>query len=162
VAVKDSRRRRSGRRSPRARSPTTCQPGTPRPEASRSGVRAPPATRTRPSSGRSPPAESELNGCARRTVAFRDDDDLLLTPTLGLERTPIGWYNEDEDPCAGFRRGALFTPFAPFADLTASRGLALTPLDRRRTRRPGSGSRRSSSRRGRGRAPAARRRHRRL
>jgi amidase len=61
----------------------------------------------------------ELQAFARRTIAFWDDVDVMLTPTLALPPVPIGWAVEDEDdPRAQFARFILFTPFTPVVNVT--------------------------------------------
>jgi amidase len=60
----------------------------------------------------------ELGALARRIVAFWDDYDLLLTPTLALEPVPTGWLFEDPDPGMQFARAGFFTPFTPLINLT--------------------------------------------
>ena len=56
----------------------------------------------------------------RRVVAFWEDVDVLLTPTLAMLPVPIGWtYEEtDGDPHLAFARQTLFTPFTPLVNVT--------------------------------------------
>jgi amidase len=61
---------------------------------------------------------NELGAIARRIVAFWDDYDLLLTPTLALEPVPCGWLFESPDPGMQFARAGFFTPFTPAFNLT--------------------------------------------
>jgi amidase len=69
-----------------------------------------------------------LGALARRTVAFWQDRDLLLTPTLALPPVPIGW-TFGGDPWDEFERGWLFTPFTQIANLTGQPAISL-PLYR--------------------------------
>jgi amidase len=62
-------------------------------------------------------ATAELRGLARRIVAFFDDYDLLLTPTLAQPPVPIGAL-DDEDPWQAFRNAGRFTPFTQVANIT--------------------------------------------
>jgi amidase len=72
-----------------------------------------------------------LQAATRRIVAFWDDVDVLLTPTLALPPVPIGWtYDEtDGDPRAAFARQLLFTPFTPVFNVTGQPAVSL-PLHR--------------------------------
>jgi amidase len=54
----------------------------------------------------------------RRVVAFWDDVDVVLTPTLAKLPVPIGWVFEPEDPWEQFARGGEFTPFTPLVNVT--------------------------------------------
>jgi amidase len=62
----------------------------------------------------------QLQTIARRVVAFWDDVDVLVTPTLALLPVPIGWTWEDTDgePLAAFDRQTVFTPFTPLVNVT--------------------------------------------
>jgi len=62
-------------------------------------------------------ATVELRGLARRIVAFWDDYDLLLTPTLAQPPVPIGAL-DDDDPWVQFRNAGRFTPFTQVANIT--------------------------------------------
>jgi len=62
-------------------------------------------------------ATAELRAVARRIVAFFDDYDLLLTPTLAQPPVPIGAL-DDEDPWEAFRNAGRFTPFTQVANIT--------------------------------------------
>jgi amidase len=68
---------------------------------------------------------------ARRIVAFWDDVDVLVTPTLALPPVPIGWTYEDTDgdPHAAFMRQFLFTPFTAIFNVTGQPAMSL-PLHR--------------------------------
>jgi amidase len=66
-----------------------------------------------------------IQALARRVVAFWNDYDLLLTPTLALPPVPVGWLFEDEDPGMQFTRSAFFTPFTPVANFTGQPAVSL-------------------------------------
>jgi amidase len=72
-----------------------------------------------------------LQAAARRIVAFWDDVDVLVTPTLALPPVAIGWTFEDTDgdPRAAFARQMLFTPFTPVINVTGQPAMSL-PLHR--------------------------------
>ncbi len=55
---------------------------------------------------------------SRQVVAFWNDYDLLLTPTLALPPIPVGWIFEEEDPWAQFTRSGLFAAFTPMVNIT--------------------------------------------
>lgn len=63
-------------------------------------------------------AKNGMHRLARQVVAFWNDYDLLLTPTLALPPLPVGWIFEEEDPWAQFARSGLFAPFTPFTNIT--------------------------------------------
>jgi amidase len=67
----------------------------------------------------------ELGAAARRIVAFWDEFDFLLTPTLALEPVPTGWLFEEPDPGMQFARAGLFTPFTPVFNLTGQPAASL-------------------------------------
>ncbi len=58
-----------------------------------------------------------LRTFSRRVVAFWDDYDLLLTPTLAVPPVPIGAL-DDDDPWVQFRNAGRFTPFTQVANIT--------------------------------------------
>ena len=62
----------------------------------------------------------QLQQLARRVVAFWNDVDVLVTPTLAMLPVPIGWTHEetDGDPHLAFDRQTLFTPFTPLVNVT--------------------------------------------
>jgi amidase len=62
-------------------------------------------------------ATARLRDVSRRIVAFFDDYDLLLTPTLAQPPVPIGAL-EDEDPWVQFANVGRFTPFTQVANIT--------------------------------------------
>jgi amidase len=72
-----------------------------------------------------------LQAASRRIVAFWDDVDVLVTPTLALPPVPIGWTFEDTDGDAhhAFARQLLFTPFTPVFNVTGQPAVSL-PLHR--------------------------------
>ena len=55
----------------------------------------------------------QLQRLTRTVVAFWDDVDVLLTPTLALPPVPIGWTFDETggNPQLAFDRQTLFTPF---------------------------------------------------
>ena len=72
-----------------------------------------------------------LQRIVRRVLAFWDDVDVVVTPTLAQPPVPVGWTFEetDGDPHAAFGRQILFTPFTPLANVTGQPALSL-PLHR--------------------------------
>ncbi|MGH2786792.1 MAG: amidase [Actinomycetota bacterium] len=70
-------------------------------------------------------AQVAIHAMARRVVAFWDDYDLLLSPTLALPPVPVGWIFEEEDPGMQFARAAFFTPFTPVANITGQPAASL-------------------------------------
>jgi amidase len=72
---------------------------------------------------------ARLHRLARRIVAFWDDWDVLVTPTLALPPVPIGWTACADDPWVEFERGWQFTGFTQIANLTGQPALSL-PLGR--------------------------------
>src|SRR5205814_4466472 len=69
----------------------------------------------------------ELQALARRVVAFWDEVDVVVTPTLALPPVPIGWTFEesDGDPLLAFMRQFLFTPFTPLVNVTGQPAMSL-------------------------------------
>ncbi len=59
-----------------------------------------------------------LHALSRKVVAFWDDYDLLLTPTLAMPPVPVGWIFEEEDPWAQLIRCGMFVPFTPPFNIT--------------------------------------------
>ena len=72
-----------------------------------------------------------LQTAVRRMIAFWDDVDVLLTPTLALPPVPIGWTFEETDGDArlAFMRQTMFTPFTPVVNVTGQPAMSL-PLHR--------------------------------
>ena len=58
--------------------------------------------------------------CSTRAacVAFWNDVDVVLTPTLAKLPVPIGWIFEPDDPWEQFERGGWMTPFTPLVNVT--------------------------------------------
>jgi amidase len=63
-------------------------------------------------------AVARLGVLARRTVAFWEDVDVLVTPTLALPPVPIGWQEAVEGAVEQLLRSVAFTPFTAIANLT--------------------------------------------
>lgn len=72
-------------------------------------------------------AVMQLQTVTRRVVAFWEDVDVVVTPTLALPPTPIGWTFEetDGDPWAAFMRQTLWTPFTALVNVTGQPALSL-------------------------------------
>ncbi|MGH2694168.1 MAG: amidase [Actinomycetota bacterium] len=66
---------------------------------------------------------------SRKVVAFWDDHDVLVTPTLGLSPPPVGWLFEEDDPWDQLRRSALIVPFTPVFNATGQPAVSV-PLHR--------------------------------
>jgi amidase len=63
---------------------------------------------------------------ARRIVAFWNEVDVVLTPTLALPPVPIGWQLEGVDGAIEqLRRNTVFTPFTAVANLTGLPAMSL-------------------------------------
>src|SRR5439155_18645874 len=62
---------------------------------------------------------------ARRVVAFWDDVDVVLTPTLALPPVPIGWQEEVEGAFEQLLRNTEFTPFTAIANVTGLPAISL-------------------------------------
>jgi amidase len=69
-------------------------------------------------------ATARLRDLSRRIVAFFDDYDLLLTPTLAQPPVPIGAL-EDDDPWVQFANAGRFTPFTQVANITGLPAVSL-------------------------------------
>jgi amidase len=69
----------------------------------------------------------ELQQIARRTVAFWNEVDVVVTPTLALQPVPIGWtwQGTDGDPHRAFAAQTLFTPFTPLVNVTGQPAMSL-------------------------------------
>ena len=65
-----------------------------------------------------------LKNISRRIVAFFDDYDLLLTPTLAQPPVGIGAL-EDDDPWVQFANAGRFTPFTQVANITGLPAVSL-------------------------------------
>jgi len=72
-------------------------------------------------------AIQRLQQAARVVVAFWDEVDVVVTPTLALPPVPVGWTFEDTsgDPHAAFAKQILFTPFTPLVNVTGQPALSL-------------------------------------
>jgi amidase len=72
-------------------------------------------------------AVMQLQAMTRRVVAFWDEVDVVVTPTLALPPTPIGWTFEGTggDPMAAFMRQTLWTPFTPLVNVTGQPAVSL-------------------------------------
>jgi len=68
-----------------------------------------------------------LQAFVRTLVAFWDEVDVLVTPTLALPPVPIGWTFDDTDgdPHAAFMRQFLFTPFTAIFNVTGQPAMSL-------------------------------------
>ena len=109
-------------------------------------------------------AVASLQMLARRIVAFWNDVDVVLTPTLALPPVPIGWQDAVDGAIEQLLRNTEFTPFTAIANLTGLPAMSLPlhwtrgrPPDRRpgdrpagRRCAPAAASPPSSRRRGRG------------
>jgi amidase len=69
----------------------------------------------------------QLQALARRVVAFWNDVDVVVTPTLALPPVPVGWTFEDTDgdPHLAFARQRLFTPFTALVNVTGQPAMSL-------------------------------------
>ena len=69
----------------------------------------------------------QLQQIARRVVAFWNDVDVVVTPTLALPPVPVGWTWEgtDGDPHRAFASQTLFTPFTPLVNVTGQPAMSL-------------------------------------
>jgi amidase len=72
-------------------------------------------------------AITELQQLARRVVAFWDDVDVVVTPTLALQPVPVGWTwaDVDGDPRRAFANQMLFTPFTPLVNVTGQPAMSV-------------------------------------
>jgi amidase len=70
-------------------------------------------------------AVASLQLLARRIVAFWNDVDVVLTPTLALPPVPIGWQDAVDGPIEQLLRNAEFTPFTAVANLTGLPAMSL-------------------------------------
>jgi amidase len=69
----------------------------------------------------------QLQRVARDVIAFWNDVDVLLTPTLAVPPVPIGWTFEDTDgsPELAFARQVLFTPFTAVINVTGQPAMSV-------------------------------------
>lgn len=63
-------------------------------------------------------ALTQMHQWTRKVVAWWDDYDVLLTPTLALPPVPVGWIFEENDPFMALVRSGMFIPFTPGANVT--------------------------------------------
>jgi len=63
-------------------------------------------------------AVARLQAIARRTAAFWQEFDIVVTPTLALPPVPIGWQEAAEGAVEQLLRNTVFTPFTAIANLT--------------------------------------------
>jgi amidase len=66
-----------------------------------------------------------LQTIARRVVAFWEEVDVVLTPTLALPPVPIGWQEEAAGAIPQLMRNVDFTPFTAVANLTGQPAMSL-------------------------------------
>lgn len=68
----------------------------------------------------------QLQTASRRIVAFWNEFDVVLTPTLALPPVPIGWQEDGvEDAFEQLHRNTVFTPFTAVANLTGLPAMSL-------------------------------------
>lgn len=70
-------------------------------------------------------AVAALHALARRVVAFWQDVDVVVTPTLALPPVTIGWQEAVEGPIEQLLRNAEFTPFTAIVNLTGQPAVSL-------------------------------------
>jgi len=70
-------------------------------------------------------AVAQLQAVARRIVAFWQEFDVVLTPTLALPPVPIGWQEEVDGAVEQLLRNTVFTPFTAIANLTGLPAISL-------------------------------------
>jgi amidase len=74
-------------------------------------------------------AATRLHVHARRVVAFWEEVDVVLTPTLALPPVPIGWQEESANGAVEqLLRNTEFTPFTAIANVTGLPAISL-PLE---------------------------------
>jgi amidase len=59
-----------------------------------------------------------LQSYSRRVVAFWNDYDVVLTPTLGVPPVVVGWLFEEDDPLAQLQRSAQIVPYTAVVNIT--------------------------------------------
>lgn len=70
-------------------------------------------------------AVAKLQMISRRTVAFWEEIDVVLTPTLAMSPVPIGWQESVEGAIEQLLRNTEFTPFTAIANLTGLPAMSL-------------------------------------
>jgi amidase len=68
---------------------------------------------------------ASLQMLARRIVAFWNDVDIVLTPTLALRPVPIGWQDAVAGAIPQLLRNTEFTPFTAVANFTGLPAMSL-------------------------------------
>jgi amidase len=68
-----------------------------------------------------------LQRAARQVIAFWDEIDVVVTPTLALLPVPVGWtfQDTDGDPHLAFARQTLFTPFTAVINITGQPAMSV-------------------------------------
>jgi amidase len=69
----------------------------------------------------------KLQRVAREVIAFWDDVDVVVTPTLAMPPVPVGWTWEDTggDPLLAFARQTPFTPFTSVINVTGQPAMSV-------------------------------------
>ena len=72
-----------------------------------------------------------LQALARRIVAFWEDVDVVVSPTLALPPVPIGWTwaDADGDPAVAFSKQWQWTPFTAIVNVTGQPAMSV-PMHR--------------------------------
>lgn len=70
-------------------------------------------------------AVARLQAIARRTVAFWEGIDVVVTPTLAMPPVPIGWQESVEGAIEQLLRNTEFTPFTAIVNLTGLPAMSL-------------------------------------
>jgi amidase len=70
-------------------------------------------------------AVARLQALARRVVAFWQEHDVVLTPTLALPPVPVGWQDSAEGALGQLFRNLAFTPFTAIANVTGQPAISL-------------------------------------
>jgi len=70
-------------------------------------------------------AVAKLQMISRRTVAFWEEIDVVLTPTLAMPPVAIGWQESVEGAIDQLLRNTEFTPFTAIANLTGLPAMSL-------------------------------------
>ena len=70
-------------------------------------------------------AVASLQAIARRTVAFWQENDVVVTPTLALPPVEIGWQEHVDGAIEQLLRNTEFTPFTAIANLTGLPAVSL-------------------------------------
>jgi amidase len=70
-------------------------------------------------------AVARLQAIARRTVAFWEEIDVVVTPTLAMPPVAIGWQESVSGAIEQLLRNTEFTPFTAIANLTGLPAMSL-------------------------------------